>query len=74
MEWFTGVFSGVNPAEYRPEVDEEQILPWGDHLSLYPLNPSLFFSLDPTYLASVPWSSFYRLRGYHSAREVREGF
>lgn len=55
----------MNPAEFRPEVDEEQILPWGDHLSLYPLNPSLvLLELYPDlFLSSVPWSSFYRLRG-----------
>ena len=41
MMWFTRVFSVVNPAEFRPEVGGEQILPWEDHLSLYLPNPSL---------------------------------
>ena len=40
MVWLTMVVSGVYPAGWRPEVDDEQILPRGDHLSLYILSPS----------------------------------
>ena len=41
MVWLTMVVSGVYPAGWRLEVDDEQILPGGDHLSLYLLSPKL---------------------------------
>ena len=34
VESYKGVLH-VNPAGYRPEVEDEQILPWGYHLSFY---------------------------------------